>query len=91
MPIHFHFRIYMNIKDSGVKNLYMNICVIDRELLIAQITGALASLDINIENLVNKSRDAYAYTMIDTDHEVPQEALEAIGKIDGVIRVRKID
>lgn len=63
------------------------VCIMHRNVpeLIAKITGVCASTGANIENLVNKSKKEYAYTMLDITGKVDAAAIEAI---DGVIRVR---
>ena len=45
---------------------------------------------LNIENLVNKARGDVAYTILDFNDAVPEGLEEALGEIDGVIRVRVI-
>ena len=57
---------------------------------LSQFTTAMASENINIDGLVNKSRGDYAYTMLDLDHTPSQHAVDALKKIDGVLRVRII-
>ena len=57
---------------------------------ISQITAKVAEENINIDNMVNKSRGAYAYTMIDTDTDVSKEAIDALSAMDNIIRVRVI-
>lgn len=58
--------------------------------ILAKITGTVGSESVNIANLSNQSKGNYAVTMIDADSPVPQKAVEQIGKIDGVIKVRVI-
>ena len=50
----------------------------------------MASENINIDGLMNKSRGEYAYTMLDLDHTPSEHAVETLKKINGVIRVRVI-
>ena len=57
---------------------------------LGQFTAALASEDINIEGLMNKSRGEYAYTMLDFDHHPSAEIVEALSKVKGVLKVRVI-
>lgn len=57
---------------------------------LSRFTTAMASENINIAGLVNKSRGDYAYTMLDLDHTPSQNAVEELKKIDGVLRVRII-
>lgn len=62
--------------------------------MVGQITGYLANHSINIANMVNGSRGAFAYTMIDIDDELTNEVRHEIEtniqKINGVVRVRII-
>ena len=64
--------------------------VINRNVanMLGQIATVLAAEGLNIEHMLNKGRGAYAYTMIDTNEEIPQNALDKIKAIDGVLRVR---
>ena len=48
----------------------------------------LAEEGINISLMTNKSRNEYAYTMIDVDAAVPAEVENKISEVDGVLRVR---
>jgi D-3-phosphoglycerate dehydrogenase len=56
--------------------------------VIAGYTNVLAS--VNISDMINKSRGDLAYTIINTDHAIPTEAVEAIKAMDTVISVRVI-
>ncbi|MGN0570203.1 MAG: phosphoglycerate dehydrogenase [Candidatus Fimenecus sp.] len=58
--------------------------------IVSSITSTLASGNVNIDNMVNKSKGEYAYTMIDTDTDVSDEAIKAVTDIQSVIRVRVI-
>ena len=87
-----------NIKNSvNLPNASMaktplpRICVIHKNVktIISQISAALA--DMNIENMLNKSKGDYAYTMLDVDRAVPAAALDAVNAVDGVIRAFVIE
>ena len=56
--------------------------------MVGQMSTLLAQHDRNILDLLNKSRGDIAYTIIDLDAAVPDEVLDAIRAIDGVLRVR---
>lgn len=56
--------------------------------VIAKYTEALSS--VNISDMINKSRGDVAYTIINTDHEIPADAVEKLSNMDSVIRVRVI-
>ena len=68
------------------------VCVIHKNIpnMLTAITGIFAGDNINIENLLNKSRSDYAYTMLDICGADISAVAEKIGAIDGVIRVRVI-
>lgn len=56
--------------------------------VIAKYTDALSS--VNISDMINKSKGDLAYTIINTDHEIPAEAVEKLNSLDSVISVRVI-
>jgi D-3-phosphoglycerate dehydrogenase len=58
--------------------------------MVGQISTLLAGANLNIADLLNKSRGDLAYTLIDVDGEVSGEAVEAIRTIDGVLSIRLI-
>ena len=68
------------------------VCVIHKNIpnMLTAITGIFAGNNVNIENLLNKSRGDYAYTMLDIGTADISAVAEKIGAIDGVIRVRVI-
>ena len=78
--------------DMGYCTTACRICILHKNIpnSLGQFTGAMASEDINIDSLMNKSRGEYAYTMLDLDHEPSNAAIDALKKINGVIRVRVI-
>ena len=68
------------------------ICVIHKNVpyMITAITGIVATNDINIENMLNKSRGDYAYTMLDVSDVDSEHIIAKLEEIDGVIRARVI-
>ena len=58
--------------------------------MVGQITAVIAADNINISDMLNKSRKDLAYTVIDTDSEINQSAIDDIKGIEGVIKVRVI-
>ena len=57
---------------------------------IGQFTTTLAADNINISDMINRSKGEYAYTMLDLDEPTPARVVEDLEKIDSVIRVRVI-
>ena len=58
--------------------------------LVGQISTCLAEADINIADLLNKSRGEVAYTLIDLDGPVDNGTLERLAHIDGILAVRSL-
>ncbi|CAL1241740.1 phosphoglycerate dehydrogenase [Candidatus Methylocalor cossyra] len=58
--------------------------------MVSQISSALAEANLNIVDLLNKSRGDYAYTLVDLEGEVPAATLERIRAIRGVLSARVI-
>lgn len=56
--------------------------------VIGPITNAIAQADINILDMLNKSLNQAAYTLIDTESEIPDTVLTEIRAINGVLKVR---
>lgn len=66
------------------------ICLAHRNIpaVLSQITTLLADEGINIENLGNGSKGAYAYTIVDTNCTISAATTDALRAVDGMIRVR---
>ena len=56
--------------------------------MLGQILSILATHDINVLDMLNKSRDDVAYNLIDVEAEPDASLLGEIGAIEGVISVR---
>ncbi len=63
---------------------------INQQNMIAQMTALLAAEHVNIENMVNKSKGNFAYTIIDTNTHVSEHTVQMIEALDGILRVRVI-
>ena len=59
--------------------------------MVGQISTTLAKHQLNIADLLNKSRGDIAYTLVDIDSAVPDAAAAEIRAIQGVLNVRVID
>jgi D-3-phosphoglycerate dehydrogenase len=58
--------------------------------MVGQMTTALARADLNIVDLINKSRGDLAWTLVDVAAPVPESTLAEIRAIDGVLAARVI-
>ena len=56
--------------------------------MLGQISTALASAGLNIQNMVNKSRGDFAFTLVDVESAVSQAVIDQLKAINGVLRVR---
>ena len=73
---------------SGVCRL----CLIHKNVpaMLASITTLLSRDGINVENLSNKSRGDYAYTIVDLSAPADQCVIDEVTALENVIRVRVI-
>lgn len=58
--------------------------------MIGQVTGTLAAGNVNISDMTNKSRDKYAYTLLDLESSPDAMTIQKLNAIKGVLRVRVI-
>ena len=58
--------------------------------MVGQITAALASENLNIIDMLNKSRGELAYTLIDINAAPSEALLDTLKAIDGVLAVRAL-
>ncbi len=78
--------------DMGICTKASRVTILHRNIpnSLSQFTAALAQEEINISDLLNRSKGAYAYTMLDLDAKPSEQVLCAIQQIEGVLRVRVI-
>ena len=78
--------------DMGVCRAASRVAVLHLNVpnMIGQITGILASGNVNISDMTNKSRDKYAYTLLDLENPADEGMVEKLKAIKGVLRVRVI-
>ncbi|HJB86482.1 MAG TPA: phosphoglycerate dehydrogenase [Candidatus Dorea faecigallinarum] len=91
---HGNIRHSVNYPDSdmGFKGENTRILLLHHNIpnMLGQFTRILAEDNINIADLSNKSKGGYAYTMIDIDSEITQEAIEELKAVKDVLKVRVI-
>ncbi len=78
--------------DMGICHAASRVTVMHKNIpnMIGQITATFGRCKINILDMTNKSRDKYAYTMIDIESIMTMEALKEVEKIEGILKVRVI-
>jgi len=93
------YLLYGNIKNSvNFPNCELpyvgkkRICIINRNVakVVGSITNVLADHGINIDNMLNKSKGDFAYTLIDVDSDDLGHIEDQLMRIDDIIKVRVI-
>lgn len=66
------------------------VCIIHKNVpaTLEKITGALAGMGANVENMINKSKGDFAYTLIETTGTVAEDKLREELASDEFIRIR---
>lgn len=83
----------VNLPDISMPRSGKNrICVIHKNIpnILNGVTGIVAQNNVNIENMLNKSRGDFAYTILDVGDIDKQDITEKVSAVDGVIRVRVV-
>ena len=78
--------------DMGVCQAASRVAVLHMNIpnMIGQITGILAEQGVNISDMTNKSRDKYAYTLLDLETVLEPITIQKLNAIKGVLRVRVV-
>jgi len=58
--------------------------------MLGQISTCIAEAGLNILDMLNKSRNELAYTLVDVDSDVSPECLKHLADIKGVLNVRSL-
>ncbi len=78
--------------NAGKCETEARVAILHRNIpnMLSQITSFFGQNGLNIENLQNKARGAYAYTLLDISHAMPVDTVERLKEIEGVLRVRRV-
>ena len=78
--------------DMGVCNTAGRVAICHKNVpaVISKITSVMGDAGINIEEMANKSRGDYAYSLLDTATPVSDDVVGKLSAIEGVIKVRVI-
>lgn len=78
--------------DMGVCNTACCVAICHKNVpaVISKITSVMGDAGINIEEMANKSRGDYAYSLLDTATPVSDDVVGKLSAIEGVIKVRVI-
>lgn len=78
--------------DMGICENAGRVCINHKNIpnMIGQYTSKLANFNINISDMINKSKGDYAYTIIDTESPITEELVKELASIQGVLKIRVI-
>lgn len=78
--------------DMGICEQAGRVAVFHKNIanMITKFTACFGDNNINISDMMNKSRGEVAYTMLDIETPASKEIIEKLQSIDGVFRVRVV-
>ncbi len=78
--------------DAGVCDTAARVCICHKNIpdMLTRFTSVFSKENINIANMVSKSRGDWAYTILDVDSNVEDASKAALEAVDGVVKVRVI-
>lgn len=78
--------------DMGICNATGRVALCHKNVpsVISKITSVMGDAGINIEEMANKSRGDYAYSLLDVSTSVSDDVVAKLNAIDGVIKVRVV-
>jgi D-3-phosphoglycerate dehydrogenase / 2-oxoglutarate reductase len=78
--------------DAGICKTAGRIAILHKNIpnMLTQFTGAFSAVDINIADMVNKSRGDYAYTVLDVEAKINEDVVNKVSSIKGVLKVRVV-
>ena len=78
--------------DMGVCTATGRIAVCHKNVpaVISKITTILGDAGVDIEEMANKSRGDYAYSLFDVDKNVDDSVIDKLASIEGIIKVRVV-
>ena len=79
---------FPNVKLSRTTQFRIVIVHKDEPGVLGKITGEVANNNLNISDMINKSRDEIAITLIDLHDNPPQDLLNKIEEIENVLTIR---
>ncbi len=81
----------VNLPDvDNAPDCKFRICMIHENIpnMISTLTTALGDAGVNIEHLTNKSKKEMAYSIVDTNDNLPDDLVEKVSAVEGILRVR---
>lgn len=88
-----NIRNSVNLPDATLDRMGVcRLCVLHRNVprMLTRILDFISEREINIEHMINKPRDQYAYTIIDLGKKLGPQTADAIRAMPDILRVRVI-
>jgi D-3-phosphoglycerate dehydrogenase len=78
--------------DAGICATAARVCICHKNIpdMLTKFTSVFSKENINIANMVSKSRGDWAYTILDVESDVDDAAASDLKAVDGVVKVRVI-
>jgi D-3-phosphoglycerate dehydrogenase len=82
----------VNLPNVELNAEHTKICIIHRNIpsIISAITNVFGKDNINVENMVDKSKKDFAYAIFDVSGDINDNVINEINAIDGIIKTRII-
>jgi D-3-phosphoglycerate dehydrogenase len=93
------YLLFGNIKNSVnypdvemAKGEGIRLCAAHKNIpqMLQRISTFMGEANINIDNMLNKSKGDYAYTMLDTTSDISDKLVDSLMAVEGIIKVRII-
>lgn len=84
----------VNLPDAAMdRSGLCRVCVIHKNIpsMLSNIMNILSDGSVNVENMLNKSKGDYAYTILDLNTRMTDAIADQLRSISGVIRVRVLN
>ena len=78
--------------DMGVCNAESRVAILHKNKagMIAAFTSILSKDNVNVDDMTNKSRGDFAYTLLDLGSKLSDQVISEIEQVDGVIKIRVV-
>ena len=78
--------------DMGVCKAESRVAILHKNKagMIAAFTSILSKENVNVDDMTNKSRGDFAYTLLDLGSKLSDQVISEIEQVDGVIKIRVV-
>ncbi len=78
--------------NMGICRAGARVAILHRNLpnMISRIASFFGNSGLNIENMISNTRGEYEYTLLDLSHPMPDDTVEQLMSVPGVLKVRRV-